>query len=414
MDPIRRKWVDLLGCQSTEVSNQSIGVEGTWVLTAKGGAFRRYFGNVDTVIKWDRPAKDFYRSVGGITNSRFWDKPGITWSIVSAKGGAAFRYKDSGVQYNSVAPTIFLKEEEKEFYKTLVFLNSNIVNEFVGALSPTFAVNVGEVLKIPYIESLDDELEGLGKRLVTIFRSDWDSQEVSIDYKRNLLISNKQTSIKASFEKLCISRQKLEKEVNNCQIKIDNLIENSLGITLSSNIAELSDNLIFNTSFDSDISDLLSYYVGCMMGRYSLDREGLIYANSGNEGFKELEAGDAYKTIPADDDGIVPLASEDWLFDDDATTRFKEFVETVWGGEHLSENLEFVSESLCLHALKPKKGENAMDTIRRYFSTQFFKDHCKTYKKRPIYWLFSSGKEKAFECLVYLHRYNVSDQYRPL
>jgi type II restriction/modification system DNA methylase subunit YeeA len=94
------------------------------------------------------------------------------------------------------------------------------------------------------------------------------------------------------------------------------------------------------------------------------------------------------------------------LFDDDATTRFKEFVKAVWGNEHLVENLEFVAESLCLHALNPKKGEGAMDTVRRYFSTHFFKYHCKTYKKRPIYWLFSSGKEKAFECLVYLHRYN--------
>ena len=159
--------------------------------------------------------------------------------------------------------------------------------------------------------------------------------------------------------------------------------------------------------FQSDtFTELASYIFGCIMGRYSLDREGLIYANSGNEGFKELIAEGVFKTFPADDDGIIPLASEDWFFDDDATTRFREFVKTVWGKEHLSENLAFVAESLCLHALKPKKGEGAMDTIRRYFSTQFFKDHCKTYKKRPIYWLFSSGKEKAFECLIYLHRYN--------
>lgn len=152
--------------------------------------------------------------------------------------------------------------------------------------------------------------------------------------------------------------------------------------------------------------DILSYSLGCIMGRYSLDREGLVYAHSGNNGFKELVAEGAYNTFPADDDGIVPLADEEWLFDDDATTRFREFVKTVWGEEHLQENLDFVAESLCLDAIKAKKGEKSIDTIRRYFSTQFFKDHLKTYKKRPIYWLFSSGKEKAFECLVYLHRYN--------
>ncbi len=142
-----------------------------------------------------------------------------------------------------------------------------------------------------------------------------------------------------------------------------------------------------------------------MMGRYSLDKEGLIYAHSGNKGFADLVADGAYKTFPADDDGIIPLTDQEW-FKDDATHRFREFVKTVWGEEHLQENLDFVAESLCLHAIKPKKGEAALATIRRYLSSQFYKDHLKTYKKRPIYWLFSSGKQKAFECLVYLHRYN--------
>jgi len=141
------------------------------------------------------------------------------------------------------------------------------------------------------------------------------------------------------------------------------------------------------------------------MGRYSLDREGLIYAHSSNEGFKELEAEGVYKSFPADDDGIIPLTDEAW-FDDDATNRFKEFLITVWGHDTLEESLQFVTDSLCLYALKPKKTESPLDTIRRYFTTGFYKQHLKTYKKRPIYWLFSSGKQKAFECLVYLHRYN--------
>ncbi|EDO3786589.1 SAM-dependent methyltransferase, partial [Salmonella enterica subsp. enterica serovar Derby] len=153
------------------------------------------------------------------------------------------------------------------------------------------------------------------------------------------------------------------------------------------------------------LSDFISYCIGCQMGRYSLDREGLVYAHEGNKGFAELVAEGAYKTFPADNDGILPLMDDEW-FDDDVTSRVKEFVRTVWGEEHLQENLEFIAESLCLYAIKPKKGESALDTIRRYLSTQFWKDHMKMYKKRPIYWLFSSGKEKAFECLVYLHRYN--------
>jgi type II restriction/modification system DNA methylase subunit YeeA len=145
------------------------------------------------------------------------------------------------------------------------------------------------------------------------------------------------------------------------------------------------------------------------MGRYSLDREGLVYAHAGNQGFTDMLAEGAYKTFPADSDGILPLTDQEW-FADDATNRFREFVRTIWGDENLQENLDFVAESLCMYAIKPLKGksggESALDTIRRYLSTQFFKDHLKTYKKRPIYWLFSSGKHKAFECLVYLHRYN--------
>ena len=155
------------------------------------------------------------------------------------------------------------------------------------------------------------------------------------------------------------------------------------------------------------IAELVSYAIGCMMGRYSLDREGLVYAHAGNVGFNDLVAEGAYKTFAADGDGILPLTSEHW-FEDDIAARIEEFVRTVWGADTLEENLQFIADSLCLYAIKPPKkgGETSRETIRRYLSTQFFKDHLKTYKKRPIYWLFSSGKEKAFECLVYLHRYN--------
>ncbi|OJO59791.1 hypothetical protein BK325_23530 [Escherichia coli] len=142
-----------------------------------------------------------------------------------------------------------------------------------------------------------------------------------------------------------------------------------------------------------------------MLGRYSIDSKGVVYAHTANEGFEQLVAEGAYKTFPADEDGIIPLTDQEW-FKDDATNRFREFVQVVWGDDHLQENLDFVAESLCLNAIKPKKSESALETIRRYLSTQFYKDHLKTYKKRPIYWLFSSGKQKAFECLVYLHRYN--------
>jgi type II restriction/modification system DNA methylase subunit YeeA len=133
-----------------------------------------------------------------------------------------------------------------------------------------------------------------------------------------------------------------------------------------------------------------------MMGRYSLDAPGLIYAHSGNEGFDPSR----YPTFPADDDGIVPLTDTEW-FDDDAANRVVEFISVAWDKSHFEANLAFLAENLS-----PKKNEPRRDTIRRYLCDSFFKDHTQTYKKRPIYWLFSSGKQKAFQCLVYLHRYN--------
>jgi type II restriction/modification system DNA methylase subunit YeeA len=135
-----------------------------------------------------------------------------------------------------------------------------------------------------------------------------------------------------------------------------------------------------------------------MMGRYSLDKQGLIYANSGNEGFDPSR----YASFPADDDGIIPLTDTEW-FEDDAANRLVKFISIAWDKAHLEENLTFLAGNLF-----PKKNESSHETIRRYLCTKFFKDHLKTYKKRPIYWLFSSGKQKAFECLVYLHRYNES------
>lgn len=147
---------------------------------------------------------------------------------------------------------------------------------------------------------------------------------------------------------------------------------------------------------EDTMKELVSYSIGCMMGRYSLDEPGLIYAHSGNEGFDPTR----YQNFKADDDGIIPLTDKEW-FSDDAANRLEEFIATAWDAAHLEENLGFLADNLS-----PKKGESSRETIRRYLCDSFYKDHTQTYKKRPIYWLFTSGKQKAFQCLVYLHRYN--------
>ncbi len=171
----------------------------------------------------------------------------------------------------------------------------------------------------------------------------------------------------------------------------------TLTVNPSYRYAEVSESTEKGRLFrDDSCQELLSYAIGCMMGRYSLDKPGLIYAQSSNRDFDSNE----YKTFPADVDGIVPIMDADW-FEDDATKRVVEFIGAAWSKEHLEENLTFVAESLGQN-----NGESPEETIRRYISQSFFGDHLRTYKRRPIYWLFSSGKQRAFQCLVYLHRYN--------
>ena len=144
------------------------------------------------------------------------------------------------------------------------------------------------------------------------------------------------------------------------------------------------------------MTELVSYAIGCMMGRYSLDAPGLIYAHSGNAGFDATR----YTTFPADSDGLVPLTDSEW-FGDDAANRLVEFISVAWDVDHFENNLTFLADNLV-----PRRSESSRDTIRRYLCDNFYKNHLQTYKNRPIYWLFSSGKYKAFQCLVYLHRYN--------
>ncbi|WP_069454903.1 class I SAM-dependent DNA methyltransferase [Shewanella xiamenensis] len=266
----------------------------------------------------------------------------------------------------------------------------------------------------------------LAHRAVEICKSDWDSFEVSNDFQGCLLI-RKHHQVKKYYEDYKSGKSQLVIELGNIERTINEKLINECKLVgqISTEVCDDQLTLTCNPHYryggnltdderearlQSDtLAELISYAIGCMMGRYSLDREGLVYAHAANEGFKALVEEGAYATFAADDDGILPLTQENW-FEDDVAARIEQFVASVWGNENLEENLNFIADSLCLYAIKPVKkgGETARETIRRYLSTQFYKDHLKTYKKRPIYWLFSSGKEKAFECLVYLHRYNES------
>ncbi|CAA0293300.1 putative type II restriction enzyme methylase subunit [Alteromonas alvinellae] len=388
-----------------EVDSKKIGLE--WKLYEKGGEFRKWYGNRLYVVSWTDEAKTNYASHGGLTQSKFWGKVGITWSAITSSKNS-FRLKCDDSEYSSASPTLFLKAQDSNLlYSILGALNTNLYSEILKLISPTVNANPGEVLRLPRPNS---EVSDLVKELILISKNEWDSTEISLGFASFYsLTDKKEDKLRVSIQRIISTIAERQNTITELEKELEYKVYKSFTHdTECTNSEQSNANICGNENEDVSnlIIDLSSFFIGCSMGRYSLDRKGIVYAHSCNEGFRELSAASAYKTFPADDDGIIPLASEEWLFEDDATARFREFVKTVWGTKHLQENLEFAAESLCLNAMNFKKGESAMETIRRYFSTQFFTDHCKMYKKRPIYWLFSSGKEKAFECLVYLHRYN--------
>ncbi|MBT2926802.1 BREX-1 system adenine-specific DNA-methyltransferase PglX [Vibrio anguillarum] len=401
--------------------------EKKWIKTDKSGPFRKWYGNAEFVMNWENNGyeiKNFRNPDGSLKsrpqNTQYFFRNAVSWNKVGS-GETAFRFRDSSWGFNDAAPSLFGSEQELRNVHAL--LCSPLYKYLIKIQGGTLNVTTGVIKSLPYIRELN--LSDLSKEAYYTVKSDWDSQECSWDFRRIEILNSTSNKILNDYKSMRLAHQNSVEKLCSIEKSINSRILShlELGSEFSSEVKSERLSLFANKSYvfsnseasqreaqfqSSSISSLASFSLGCMMGRYSLDREGFIYAHSGNQGFKELVAEGAYSTFPADDDGIIPLAAEEWLFEDDATSRFRDFVKTVWGEEHLQDNLDFVAESLCLDAIKPKKNERTMDTIRRYFSSQFYKDHLKTYKKRPIYWLFSSGKEKAFECLVYLHRYNES------
>lgn len=386
-----------------------------WFPYIKGGEFNKWFGNLGLVVNWKNDGQEVRNNINPVTgkvrshnyNGEYAFLEGMTWTSMSSKGPSA-RFVPAGYMFDAKGPMLYC--DKQDILNTMSLINSKVGEFFLKALSTTKDFKIGQILSLPisnelkgcsFISGTSLKLIDISKKFDELDESQWffcPSELVKTTESKK--VQTQFLSVIQSYSELYKKAKDLEKEINEYLIKLYGLEKE-----LSSDFDE--EKFTFFSPDESSLTcSLLSVAIGNMMGRFSIDRRDLQYVQSNNAGFSQLVSDGAFNTFPADDDAIIPLASEEWLFDDDATTRFKEFVKTVWSDEHLSENLEFVAESLCQYALKPKKGENAMDTIRRYFSTQFFKDHCKTYKKRPIYWLFSSGKEKAFECLVYLHRYN--------
>lgn len=366
-----------------------------WQPYDNGGDFRHWYGNNTDLVDWSVEAKQEYASHGGLYNQRFCGKRGICWNLITSyKNG--FRIKVATHHYSSGAPTIISKKDENYDFYILAFLNSVVSTYVLNMFNPTLNTTVGDVLQLPLKINNKEKVNEKVQKLLTVSQSDWDSFETSWDFKVHPLVKNHVSTISEAYNLWsdeCESRfntlKSNEEELNRIFIDIYGLQDEL------DPYVEDKDVTVRKADLVRDIKSFISYAVGCMFGRYSLDVEGLAYAGGEWNSSK-------YSTFIPDADDIIPICDEEY-FEDDIVTRFVEFVRVVYGSDTLEDNLSFIANALG--------GKGApRDVLRNYFLNDFFKDHCNTYQvtgsgKRPVYWLFDSGKKNGFKALVYIHRY---------
>jgi hypothetical protein len=381
-----------------------------WFPYNKGGEFRKWYGNNEYVVNWQHDGQEIkdetrrkYPELGDdlgwkITNESYYFRPSLSWSFVSSSAFGV-RASQAGFLFDVGGSCTFPSEEY--FSVVAAFLCSHVAFEAMKCLNPTLNFQIENVACLPLptdiLSRVKDRTAKIGTEAIRLSCDDWNSSERSWDFQVLPIFQVKTGTLEQSqqaADALCLARfarmKELEEENNRLFIDAYGLQDR-----LSSEVPDDQISLC-RPNREDDIRRLISYAIGCTMGRYSLDEPGLVYAHSGNKGFDPSQ----YMTFPADPDGIIPVTEFEW-FDDDAAKLFELFITTAWPKQHVEENLTFVAESI-----DPKAGESSRDTIRRYLATGFYKHHLSIYKRRPIYWLFSSGKQRAFQALVYLHRYN--------
>lgn len=404
---------------ATDVGSREASVNSgaRWFPYNKGGAARRWYGNREYVVDWGNDgramfdyATALYKSpTRTIKNLKYYFRESTTWSKISSSQ-PAFRYMPLGSIFDVAGASIF-KTGHLDLFSILGILNSRLVGEILQAISPTLNYEVSHVSSLPIKGVLDADSIVRVRRLINISKLDWDSFETSWDFEINPIVRHGESSVLADrfaihsqrWRDLTLETQQLE-EANNVAVAklygvesattiVPHLGELTLNMNAEFRYAGLSQDAK-DSAFRSDsMKDLVSYAVGCMFGRYSLDEPGLVLANQGGTLQDYLDKVPNPSFAP-DVDNVIPIVGGDW-FEDDIVDRFRQFLRVAFGENHFEENLRFVTQAL------------GVKDLRDYFVKSFFKDHLQRYKKRPIYWLFSSPKG-SFNALVYMHRYTPS------
>ena len=433
-----------INCKSIE---ESIGSKRKWFPYQKGGSFRKWYGNIEYTVNYENNGwllKNTVDSKGKVPahafNEDYIFKSNVNWSALTS-GTFGTRITDYGFLFDAAGSAAF-PEKKEDVYILSAFLNSKISNTCLLVMNPTLNFQAWQIGNLPISNLIfEDKVYKLAKICKSISKEEWDSRETSWDFEKLSLVDEK--DLRTAFENYCshwrdnfVQLHKNEEELNRLFIEIYELqdemdekvsfdditilkkeakiveIDNSKAKEFSSESEKYLYDRGVSLEFNKDelVKQFLSYAIGCIMGRYSTNKPGLIMANSddvlelsSNKFFVKDANGDIRQEVETeflpDEFGILPITAEK-DFSNDIVERVKEFVKFVYGEESLKDNLNFIAE-----ALGNKDNKNPEEIIRTYFIKDFYADHLQRYQKRPIYWLMNSGKKNAFSCLFYIHRY---------
>lgn len=368
---------------------------GKWFPYVKGGPYNRWYGNLEYVINWENDG-ELIRNNGRsfLRNQLNYFKKGLSWSKVTS-GKFSVRYTPPGMLFDVAGMSLFPKENES-IHWFIGFLNSKVATSFVGILSQSMNFESGTIKSLPYKKEDNPIFKDRVIDAINLSKSSWDSFETSWDFKQHpFLIFQEKTNLNEVFREFALELQTSFAKQKENEETLNKLFINLYGLqdelSYEVNDAEIN---IRQENQVSDVKSFLSYFIGCVMGRYSVDVEGLSYAGGKWDESK-------YNKFKPNKFGLIQL-TDDYYFENDIIARLREFLAVTFSEENVEENLQWLAESLEL-----KRNETAEERLRRYFLDEFFKDHCQVYQKRPIYWLVDSGRQKGLRTLIYMHRYQL-------
>lgn len=400
-----RQWfevqIDNISFSSRSIE-ESVESKKKWFPYNKGGAYRKWYGNYDYVVNWQNDGYEIrhftdnrgkVRSRPQNTDSYF--KPSITWSLITSSL-FSMRYRLAGSIHDVSGMSLFYKDQDLKIIMGL--MNTKVGQYLLSMLNPTINFQIGNIVLIPFLITNYNDSEKIVQCNIKLSKQDWDAFETSWDFKRSPLLTTNALTMQQAYDDWVQEASNRFNQLKSNEEELNKIFIDLYGLQ-DELTPEEDDKEISVRKADQvrDIKAFLSYFIGCVFGRYSLDKDGLAYAGG------DWDASD-YQTFIPNKDNIILLADRQYFEDSrDIIVRLKEFLSKTFKPDHLSDNMNFIAQTLDLK--KFEKGTNAEQIIRDYFLNDFYKDHSKIYQKRPIYWEFSSGRNKGFKALMYLHRY---------